>query len=394
MKNFLLSLVVFFLAHDLFAQNVGIGTDNPLGRLHVSTNGSNLLLIENTQLLNTDTTTGLYFKTGSGAYPYTGAIKTIGQGSTESRLGLYTYASGTSSGLKERLSILDNGNVGIGITTPSNKLSISGNADVSGSMGIGTTTPATSAKLDISSTTQGFLPPRLTIAQRNGISNPAEGLEIWNTDCKELQVFNGTTWTNMIGGIACLGYIPSITICNQVWMQKNLDVSTYRNGDPIPQVTDASLWANLTTGAWCWYNNDSATYGATYGKLYNWYAVNDTRGLAPQGWHVPSDAEWSTLSTCLGGDAVAGGKMKEAGTAHWGSPNAGADNSSGFAGLPGGYRDYDGTFLNVGNLGVWWSSTEASTTFAWYRYLYYYSGIINRNSASKQDGFSVRCLRD
>ena len=107
--------------------------------------------------------------------------------------------------------------------------------------------------------------------------------------------------------------IPSITICNQVWMLKNLDVSTYRNGDPIPQVTDPTTWVGLTTGAWCYYNNDPAN-GAIYGKLYNWYAVNDPRGLAPTGWHVPSDAEWTELSTCL--DAISptgnvGGKMKE-----------------------------------------------------------------------------------
>src|ERR1035437_4904310 len=130
--------------------------------------------------------------------------------------------------------------------------------------------------------------------------------------------------------------IPSVTICTQSWMLKNLDVSTYRNGDLIPEVTDGSAWSALTAGAWCWYNNDSATNASTYGKLYNWYAVNDPRGLAPTGWHVPSDAEWTTLSTCLGGNAVAGGAMKETGTTHWTSPNTGATNSSGFTGLPGG----------------------------------------------------------
>lgn len=262
------------------------------------------------------------------------------------------------------------------------------------SVGIGTTTPATSAKLEISSTTQGFLPPRLTIAQRSAITNPALGLVIFCTDCDELQVYNGTIWKSMSGKAACISpSLPSVTICNQVWMQKNLDVSTYRNGDPIPQVTDATAWSNLTTGAWCYYNNGPAN-NAVYGKLYNWYAVNDARGLAPTGWHIPSDAEWTTLSTCLGGDVVAGGKMKEVGLTHWLSPNTGADNSSGFAGLPGGNREINGTFNFLGSNGYFWSSTELPTSYAWYRSLNYINGSLNRSNYNKVFGLSVRCLRD
>jgi uncharacterized protein (TIGR02145 family) len=203
----------------------------------------------------------------------------------------------------------------------------------------------------------------------------------------------GTAYGNEI--IFTLASIPSGT-CTQVWMLKNLDVSTYRNGDWIPEVTDPGAWSALTTGAWCWYNNDP-TMGVIYGKLYNWYAVNDPRGLAPTGWHVPSDAEWWTLSTCLGGDAVAGGAMKETGTTHWTSLNTGATNSSGFTALPGGTRNYDGPFSNVGNVGNfgnWWSSTEFNTPSAWSRYLYYSSGNIFWTNYYKQYGFSVRCLRD
>ena len=176
-------------------------------------------------------------------------------------------------------------------------------------------------------------------------------------------------------------------------MVKNLEVTTYRNGDPIPQVTDPAAWGLLSTGAWCYYNNNSAN-GPVYGKLYNWYAVNDPRGLAPAGWHVPSDAEWTTLSTCLGGDLIAGGPMKEIGTTHWTPPNTGATNTSGFTGLPGGFRGGRGSFYDVGNFGYWWSSTETSTTNAWNRTLYYNNGNINRLNDDKQDGFSVRCLRD
>jgi uncharacterized protein (TIGR02145 family) len=198
---------------------------------------------------------------------------------------------------------------------------------------------------------------------------------------------------------------PTVTICTQVWTTKNLAVTAYSDGTPIPQVTDPTAWANLTTGAWCYYNNDAAN-NATYGKLYNWYAavgIYDAaslgnpalrKKLAPMGWHVPTDAEWTTLTTCLGGESVAGGAMKETGTAHWLSPNTAATNSSGFTGLPGGYRYYNGTFDFIGVLGFWWSSSEYDSTYAVYRYLNYVYGYAYYNANYKTHGFSVRSLRD
>jgi uncharacterized protein (TIGR02145 family) len=205
----------------------------------------------------------------------------------------------------------------------------------------------------------------------------------------------GTSYSAEISFITSSSPIPTVTICSQVWMDKNLDVSTYRNGDPIPQVTDPTQWANLTTGAWCYFNNDPAM-GAIYGKLYNWYAVNDPRGLAPAGFHVPTDVEWSTLTACLGGSVPAGAAMKEAGFAHWNSPNWGATNSSGFTALPGAYRHYDGSFdlNNLGNIGLMWSSTEANATLAWLRFLVNYLPDLGRNFYDKVDGMSVRCIRD
>jgi uncharacterized protein (TIGR02145 family) len=122
--------------------------------------------------------------------------------------------------------------------------------------------------------------------------------------------------------------------------------------------------------------------------------VNDTRGLAPQGWHVATDAEWTILTDKLGGTAVAGGKMKSVGTTRWTTSNTSATNESGFTGLPGGYRNLNGTFYYIGDYGWWWSSSEVDTTYAWFRYLYYNNGNANRNNYNKKYGFSVRCLRD
>ena len=204
--------------------------------------------------------------------------------------------------------------------------------------------------------------------------------------------------------------LPNVTIGTQVWSSTNLDVTTYRDGTPIPQVTDPTAWAGLTTGAWCYYNNDPAN-GAVYGKLYNWYAVagiHDAASLnnpslrkqfAPQGWHIPSDAEWTILTDFLGGESVAGGKMKstgtiQAGTGLWESPNAAATNESGFTGLPAGYRDGVGTFDTIGFDGLWWSSSEGDTTNAWNRFLDYNLGNAYRSYFNKLFGFSVRCVRD
>lgn len=186
---------------------------------------------------------------------------------------------------------------------------------------------------------------------------------------------------------------PSVSICCQRWMTRNLNVSTYRNGDAIPKVTDAAQWAALTTGAYCYAFNDSATYAAVYGKLYNWYAVTDPRGLAPEGWYIPSDFEWGTLTSCLGGVSEAGGVMKETGTSHWIPPNTDAYNHSGFTALPGGFRDHDGTFVNLGSDGFFWSYTEYNTEDGYNRYLTTYNNDFNRSITFKTDGHSVRCIR-
>ena len=157
---------------------------------------------------------------------------------------------------------------------------------------------------------------------------------------------------------------------------------------------DPKIWQNITTGAWCYYGNKTAN-GTKYGKLYNWYAVCDPRGLAPNGYHIPTDNEWTILTDYLGGESVAGTKMKS--TSGWDNDGNGT-NTSGFAGLPGGFRTKDGDFYDIGAYAYWWSSSENGdngTSSAWYRYLFNYIGGVEKfPNENKQNGFSVRCIKD
>lgn len=189
----------------------------------------------------------------------------------------------------------------------------------------------------------------------------------------------------------------TVKIGKQVWMTSNLKTTHYRNGDAIPNVTSNSAWVALTTGAQCTYNNTIVADSINlFGRLYNFYAVSDSRKIAPIGWHVPSDAEWTILTTYLG--SIAGGRMKEIGTTHWTFPNTDALNDSKFSALPGGCRDsylYPGAFYRLGDDGAWWSSTEYDATGAWWLDLYFHSSGVNRNSYNaKSLGFSVRCVKD
>jgi len=195
------------------------------------------------------------------------------------------------------------------------------------------------------------------------------------------------TMTDQDGGV-----YKTVTIGTQTWMAENLKVTTYNDGTTIPNVTDATAWSELTTGALCDYENTPSN-SATYGKLYNWYAVN-TGKLCPTGWHVPSDAEWTTLTDYLGGASVAGGKLKETGTTHWNSPNTDATNETGFTALPGGLRFNIGAFHFIGGYGNWWSATEGSATHAWDRNMDSRYSSVGRSNFDKELGFSVRCVRD
>jgi uncharacterized protein (TIGR02145 family) len=185
----------------------------------------------------------------------------------------------------------------------------------------------------------------------------------------------------------------SVTIGSQIWMKENLKTIHYRNGDPIPNVSDTTQWYNITTGAYCDYGNMPEN-STNYGRLYNWDAVQDNRNLCPSGWHIPADIEWSLLTNYLRGDSIAGGKLKEAGTANWQSPNTGATNSSGFTALPRGNRSYDGIYHGIGTFGNWWSSTEYNIGNGWGRSMEYNSTKIIRDPISVYNGCSVRCIQD
>ena len=202
-----------------------------------------------------------------------------------------------------------------------------------------------------------------------------------------------------ISATECCDFIPPIpcpdvNINGQIWTSCNLDVSKYRNGDIIPQVTDPVEWASLTTGAWCYYDNDPVN--AIYGKIYNWYAVNDPRGITPIGYHVPTNTEWDSLVTYVDNfeGNVGGGKLKEIGTAHWNDPNVGATNSTNFTAFGGGSRLYNGVFSNLKAYGVFWTSTEYDSSQGWDYNIKVANTEISVYHTSKKWGFSVRLIKD
>jgi uncharacterized protein (TIGR02145 family) len=243
--------------------------------------------------------------------------------------------------------------------------------------------PDNSAMLDVKATNRGLLIPRISTAGRSQIPSPATGLLIYNTTTNQFNYYNGSYWfqleSNFIG-VPCPGMptiidsrdgqvYPTIQIGSQCWLQKNMNYST--------------------GNSWCYDNNSSNCN--TYGRLYDWQTA---LGACPSGWHLPSDAEWTALTTFLGGESVAGGKMKEAGTTHWSSPNSGATNSSGFTALPGGYRVNNVGFSSLTDGALFWSSTETSSTNAWYWFLEASSEYVYRDNNDKALGFSARCVQD
>lgn len=194
----------------------------------------------------------------------------------------------------------------------------------------------------------------------------------------------GPTVTDIDGNV-----YHTVHIGTQIWMMENLNVTHYRNGDPIPNVINDSTWSGLTTGARCYWNNDSAFAAPVYGALYNWYAVDDSRNLCPVGWHIPSDSEWTVLFEYLGGETIAGSKLK---SPTWGIGPG--NNSSGFTAIAGGFRYHNGNYDGVGLQGFWWTSTQYDAQSANYCYLTYLNTGAHSSATTKLAGHSVRCVKD
>jgi uncharacterized protein (TIGR02145 family) len=193
----------------------------------------------------------------------------------------------------------------------------------------------------------------------------------------------------------------TIRIGTQTWMAENLRTTKYRNGDAIPQVSDYLAWTKLGSGAYCNYQNTNNLDSiATLGRLYNWYAISDSRNIAPLGWHMPKDTEWTSLINYLGGTSIAGGKLKETGTSHWMYPNTSATNESGFTAVSGGWRYFGdgvniGIFCNAGADGFWWSNIDGNDSYNWGFSLGYNNlEAICKNGYDKVLGLSVRCVKD
>jgi len=262
--------------------------------------------------------------------------------------------------------------------------------------------PNSSAGLDVNFTNKGFLPPRMNTTQCNSIPSPVEGLVIYNTDEKTLNIYNGNSWDSIIPFFCGQSFkdlrdgkvYTTVQIGTQCWMAQNLNIGNkidgsgeQTNNSPTPIIEK-----------YCNDNNESNC--DIYGGLYQWdemmqySTTSGVQGICPTGWHVPTDAEWATLITFLGGESIAGGKMKETGTTHWNGYNTGATNSSGFTALPGGYRATSGLYYTTGWNCTFWSSTQNSTTDAWNRILNENSAYVYRDWHTKGFGFSVRCVRD
>ena len=293
------------------------------------------------------------------------------------------------------------------------------------------TTPDASAGLDVNFTNKGLLMPRVALSATNvaTIASPATGLLVYNTAstgtapnqvCPGTYQWNGSRWVRFNDGITC-GYTalsvncsgggstlcppagtvtdydgnvyPTVIIGTQTWMAENLKVTHYRNGIVIPNVTNNAAWAALSTGALC---ASPVADSTTYGKLYNGYAVIDSRNLCPTGWHIPSNDEWTTFQTTLGGQSVAGVKIKECGNTHW-YQNPGATNESCFTALPAGYRYWNnGNFLLPTYYEYWWSSTTYDADNTWYWDVGYYVASFGENKwyGPNKIGYSLRCLKN
>ncbi len=394
--------------------NVGIGTTSPEGLLEVGNASGGNIVISNTnyKVSGSNRTLPLKFNSGGPGAERTQPVAQV--------VGIDTYAGGSYLGelafytlnatSQERMRITSLGNVGIGTTSPSNLLTVDGNADFTGNVGIGTNSPDASAIVDINSTSKGFLPPR--VASINVISTPAEGLMIYDLSSHCMRYYNGSAWSNCIGvyqpPFACGDVIiddrdsqayTTVEIGTQCWMAENLNIGTMINGSSDPT-------NNSTIEKYCYDNNTINC--DTYGGLYQWdeimqYVTTEgVQGICPTGWHIPTDAELCTLENYVDAGTISCSQTGERGidagtnlksTSGWYSGGNGID-LYGFTTLPTGYRTITGNFSTITFYAYFWSSSEHSSSTTWSRTLFYYLDKVSRNYITKGNGFSVRCLQD
>ena len=365
MRNFYFTAKILLLSLAFFSVQANAQAPQRMSYQSVLRNSSNALLVNTAVGIKISVLQGS--TAGNAVYTETQTATTNGNGLVSIQIGTGTATTGTFAG----------------INWAAGPYFIKTETDPSG--GTNYTITGTQEVLSVPYALNG-----ITTAQADAITAQASAIEALQSQVAVLMAPS----------------IPTVSIGTQSWQQFNLDVSIYRDGTVIPQVADQTAWADLTTGAWCYANNDP-TNGSTYGKLYNWYAVagihdNDpntpNKKLAPLGFHIPTDGEWTTLSNYLEGASIAGTKIKS--TQLWSPLSSAGTNSSGFTGLPGGARrtfEVNGSFfLNIGGYGAWWSSTQTGIVgpeTAFYRFVNS-NILLNRNPTSAKEGFSVRCLRD
>lgn len=321
----------------------------------------------------------LVFSSVSGAPSGGSAPVALSYGAIEALAAGSQSGSGTSGGILRFLA----GGAGNTGQTISEAMRINEN----GAVGINATSINQSAVLEVSSNTKGFLPPRMTTTQKNAIGSPTPGLIVYDTTLQKLCVRVAAAWDSLTPFSTPAVFLPTIVIGLQQWTKENLDVVTYRNGDIIPQAQDNATWAGSTTGAWCYYNNDVSN-ASSYGKLYNWYAINDPRGLAPQGWHVPTLIELNVLALAFEPKKLMA-TGNNSGWATLGYPT----NDTGFTAFASGYRETSGTMSVTGGNAVFWASDQIGTQGG-ARWLNNNSPSYSGFSLDQKFGASVRLIRD
>jgi uncharacterized protein (TIGR02145 family) len=371
MTKYFYVIIILICPIYLFGQNIGVGIESPVAKLHLKSSYSD-------PLIPGGTSNGILRISGQ----LTGDALDIG------KIGSGTFDAWFQAGFAGGADPISfqplGGNVGIGLLSPSAKLEVEGGIKAD--------------SMDV---------------QSGVIKNVADPISAQDAATKAYVDLLESTVVLLASELEALQGVKDIdnnrydivTIGTQIWMAENLKTTRYNDGTVIPLITDSGDWSTASTNgddAYCWYNNDASNL-ITYGALYNWYAIdmssNGNKNVCPSNWHIPTNAELEILRDFLdpngnGNANIAGGKMKEAGLVHWDSPNTSGTNESGFAGLPGGYRFHDGSDNAIGLYGYWWSSTESNATFVWPHRLDFNNAAVSTNHGFKGSGLSVRCLKD